>query len=59
MVGQGRYTLHIEATREHGGHGYQTFDMSLGGGPLTATAAAEDELGATNVRYGPRAGAGI
>ncbi len=58
MLGQGRYTLHIEATREHGGHSYQTFDMSLGPGALTATAAADEELGATTVRYGPRAGGG-
>jgi thiamine biosynthesis lipoprotein len=53
-VGQGRYTIHIEATREHGGHGYQTVDMVLGAEPAAATAPAEDELGPSGLRYGPR-----
>lgn len=54
MLGQGRYTVHVEATREHGGHGYQTFEVTLGAAPVTATAAGEAELGAGAVRYGPR-----
>ena len=53
-VGQGRYTLHVEATREHGGHGYQTFDVVLGSGPVMASAPGDDELGPANLRYGPR-----
>jgi thiamine biosynthesis lipoprotein len=53
-VGQGRYTVHVEATREHGGHGYQTFDVVLGAGPVTASAPADDELGPASLRYGPR-----
>lgn len=52
-VGQGRFTVHIEASREHGTHGYQTFDMVLGGAPASASAGADNELGSAHVRYGP------
>jgi thiamine biosynthesis lipoprotein len=50
---QGRYTVHIEATREHGGHGYQTFDITLGAQPSNVDQAGNDELGPATVRYGP------
>jgi thiamine biosynthesis lipoprotein len=50
---QGRYTVHIEASREHGGHGYQTFDITLGAQPASVDQAANDELGPAVVRYGP------
>jgi thiamine biosynthesis lipoprotein len=50
---QGRYTVHIEASREHGGHGYQTFDITLGAQPASVEQAANDELGPATVRYGP------
>jgi thiamine biosynthesis lipoprotein len=50
---QGRYTVHIEATREHGGHGYQTFDITLGAQAASVESASVDELGPATVRYGP------
>jgi thiamine biosynthesis lipoprotein len=53
-VPQGRYTLHIEAVRENGGHSYQSIPLDLGAAPLQAAAPAEDELGPAAVRYGPR-----
>ena len=53
-VGQGRYTVHIEATREDGGHSYQSVDMTLGPQPAQGAAAADEELGPAAVRYGPR-----
>ena len=53
-VAQGRYTIHVEATREHGGHSYQTVQIQLGAQPLDAGAAGSEELGATRVRYGRR-----
>lgn len=53
-LGQGRYTLHLEAVREHGGHGYQTFELSLGTDLITATAPPNSELGPSSVRFGPR-----
>ncbi|WP_304167295.1 DUF2271 domain-containing protein [Phenylobacterium aquaticum] len=51
-VPQGRYIVHIEATREHGGHSYETFEVDLGAKPLQTSAPAKDELGAVAVRYG-------
>ncbi|CAN7610603.1 DUF2271 domain-containing protein [Phenylobacterium sp. LjRoot225] len=48
---QGRYLIHIEAAREHGGHTYQVIDINLGAAPATGAAPAKDELGATKVRY--------
>jgi thiamine biosynthesis lipoprotein len=50
---QGRYTVHIEASREHGGHGYQTLDVSLGAQAVDAQSMGVDELGPAAVRYGP------
>lgn len=50
---QGRYTVHIEASREHGGHGYQTFDVMLGAQPAGAESPGDEELGPATVRYGP------
>jgi thiamine biosynthesis lipoprotein len=52
-VGQGQYTLHVEVTREHGGHSYQSIPLTLGAAPVQAAAPAEDEIGATAVAYGP------
>lgn len=49
---QGRYLIHIEAAREHGGHAYQTIEVNLGAAPASGAAAAKDELGAAQVRYG-------
>jgi thiamine biosynthesis lipoprotein len=53
-VGQGGYTVHIEAVREDGGHSYQSVPLVLAASPLQAGAPAEDELGAATVRYGRR-----
>ena len=53
-VGQGHYTLHLEATREDGFHSYQSIELALGAIPSAAMADAQDELGVTAVRYGPR-----
>jgi len=48
---QGRYLIHVEAAREHGGHTYQVIDVNLGAAPVTGSAPAKDELGAAQVRY--------
>ena len=50
---QGRYTVHIEASREHGGHAYQTLDVALGAQAVNAEAPGADELGPAAVHYGP------
>ena len=50
---QGRYTVHIEASREHGGHSYQTLDLTLGAQAINVESPSADELGPAAVHYGP------
>ena len=50
-VTQGKYTLHIEAAREHSGHSYQTFDIDAVPKSNTQNAAAKDELGDLKLRF--------
>lgn len=52
LVGQGRYTLTIEASREHGQHSIQTIPLDLAGAPVEAAGAAQPEIGAVTARYG-------
>lgn len=49
---QGRYIVHIEAAREHGGHSYQAVEVNLGAAPVSASQPGKDELGTAQVRYG-------
>lgn len=49
---QGRYILHIEAAREHGGHAYQSIPVDLGPNGVTASAPGKDELGDAKLTYG-------
>lgn len=51
-VGQGRYTINVEAAREHGGHSLQHIDLTLGAAGAAGEAAAQDEIGATRATYG-------
>jgi thiamine biosynthesis lipoprotein len=51
---QGRYIVHIEAAREHGGHSYQTVEITLGAADAAGQAAGKDELGPVSVRYAKR-----
>ena len=53
-VAQGRYTIHVEAVREHGGHSYTSSDLDLRAAPTTASIAGKDELGAISLRYGKK-----
>ena len=53
-VGQGKYTVHIEATREDGQHSYQSMDLMLGSDPVDATAMGGEELEASSAHYGPK-----
>jgi thiamine biosynthesis lipoprotein len=53
-VAQGKYTIHVEAVREHGGHSYVSSDLDLRGAPLTAQVAGKDELGGVTLRYGKK-----
>lgn len=50
----GAYILHIEASREKGGHTYQTVDLDLTGAGAKAL-PAKDEMGALEIKFGPAA----
>lgn len=52
VVGQGAYFIHIEASREHGGHSYREIPIRLGADRVKSASAGGGELGATNVSYG-------
>jgi thiamine biosynthesis lipoprotein len=47
----GKYILHVEASREKGGHTYETSDIALGGPSGAKTLPAKDELGPLELRY--------
>jgi thiamine biosynthesis lipoprotein len=53
-VAQGKYTIHVEAVREHGGHSYVSSDLELRAAPVTAQIAGKDELGGVTLRYGKK-----
>ena len=48
----GRYLIHVEAAREHGGHTYQSAELDLGAEPAEVSIPAKEELGALTMRYG-------
>ncbi|OJU08480.1 MAG: hypothetical protein BGN86_06925 [Caulobacterales bacterium 68-7] len=50
---QGRYTINVEISREHGGHSLQSMPVTLGAAPTNAAAAGQGESGPASVRYGP------
>lgn len=52
-VGQGAFTLNVESSREHGAHAYQSIPLTLGGAAVSASAPAQDELGAIDASFGP------
>ncbi len=51
-VPQGRYTINIEASREHGGHNMQRIVLDLRAEAASGEAAAQTELGPAKVTYG-------
>jgi len=51
----GKYILHIEASREKGGHTYQTIDLDLTGAGGAKALPAKDEMGAVDLKFGPAA----
>lgn len=52
-VAQGKYLVHVEAAREHGGHTYHFTEMDLGAAPADRPVPAKDELGGIRIQYGP------
>ncbi len=58
MAPQGRYTINIEISREHGGHSLQTMTLNLGAAAVSGAAAGQVESGPASVRYGPASAQG-
>ncbi len=52
-VAAGKYILHIEASREKGGHTYQTVDLDLNGAAGSKALPAKDEMGPVDLKFGP------
>ena len=52
-VPQGTYILHVEASREQGGHSYTNYELQLSGDVLEASIPAQEEIGEVTLRYGP------
>ncbi|MEM9530586.1 MAG: DUF2271 domain-containing protein [Pseudomonadota bacterium] len=50
QLAPGKYRLHLEAAREHGGHTYRTLDFDLTS-PRALTLAAEGELGEVAIEW--------
>jgi thiamine biosynthesis lipoprotein len=53
-VPPGTYSIHIEISREHGGHNYITRPLVLGQQPLSDRIEPSQELGEVAIRYGRR-----
>ncbi len=51
-VEQGDYILHVEASREHGGHQYEKIPLTLRDEALKERVAAGSELGQINITFG-------
>ncbi len=51
-VGQGRYVINVEMSREHGGHSIQSIPLTLGATPVSGAAAAQTESGPAAAHYG-------
>ncbi|NHK27143.1 DUF2271 domain-containing protein [Parvularcula flava] len=51
-VSKGSYIIHIEASREHGGHQYESFEVNLGDRAFAESIGPGNELGTIEVGYG-------
>ena len=51
-VPPGEYILHIEASREHGGHQHERISVKTGDGPFSTQLSAGEELGRIWVSFG-------
>ncbi|OTG76616.1 thiamine biosynthesis protein ApbE [Acinetobacter sp. ANC 4169] len=50
-VAAGKYLIHIETSREHGDHSYQTFDLDVKAKASNQTLAAQKEIGAVKLNF--------
>ena len=54
LVKAGKYTICIEAAREHGGYGLSRYEMDFNGKPEATTLPAQPEIGAVQLSYAKR-----
>ena len=52
-VPTGRYVIHVEASREHGGHQYEKKEFLIGGRPFLEVIEPGNELGRIEFQFGP------
>jgi FAD:protein FMN transferase len=50
-VNAGQYQIHIETSREHGDHSYQTFNLDVKAQPSSQNLAAQKEIGAVKLNF--------
>lgn len=50
-VAAGQYQIHIETTREHGDHSYQSFNLDVKAKPSAQNLAAQKEIGALKLNF--------
>ena len=50
-VAAGKYLIHIETSREHGDHSYQTFDLDVKAKGSNQTLPAQKEIGAVKLNF--------
>lgn len=50
-VAAGNYIVHIETSREHGEHSYQTFDLTVAAKALKQNLPAQKEIGALKLNF--------
>ena len=51
LVPAGEYLIHIETSREHGDHSYQTIEFNATGKASTKHLAAQKEIGAVDLKF--------
>ncbi|MCH7341039.1 DUF2271 domain-containing protein [Acinetobacter higginsii] len=50
-VDAGKYLIHIETSREHGDHSYQSFELEVGPKAVTKTLPAQAEIGTLKLNF--------
>lgn len=50
-VAAGQYLIHIETSREHGDHSYQTVELDVKAKPSSKQLAAQTEIGSVDVKF--------
>ncbi|ENX33622.1 hypothetical protein F889_02285 [Acinetobacter colistiniresistens] len=51
MVDTGKYLIHIETSREHGDHSYQSFELEVGPKAVSKTLPAQAEIGTLKLNF--------